>query len=292
MSIAPAATRTAPGSRGSHATRPPSSRCWVHHHSRMPLIRETTAPRTRPVPNACWIGPWNSRAVSQTRSQATQRQAASRAPAFGRCQARSQVRWRARLQAVAESSVTTTPTTPVLAMVAVSSPLLCTTERIWSSAGPVRPRVPLMVETSCLRIQSGARAPMTKMAGIAPRKACAARRVAQSSRLTRANCSRIRPRNGVYTRIQAGTVKRGGLSRGSDTVTAPSADGARRLRWPSMSRMGQPGTSGTSGWPPHGKRERGRGGSAPTIRAEPLERRNHGDHLPEASGRPARSRSP
>jgi hypothetical protein len=123
----------------------------------------------------------------------------------------SHVVCRARLHAVADSIVTTIPTAPVLATaVALPAPY---TVRTSSNAASVRPRIVLSVEITCGRIQSGAAAPMTKTAGIAP--------------LTLASCSRIRPRKGVYLRIQPGMAnRRGEAASGPGTVTAPSG---RRL---------------------------------------------------------------
>jgi hypothetical protein len=52
--------------------------------------------------------------TSQEATQASQRQAAIRAPALRSCQARSQTRCMARLKAVADSRAISAPTTPTV----------------------------------------------------------------------------------------------------------------------------------------------------------------------------------
>ncbi len=181
----PVPVSRAPGSRGSHATRPASSRCCVHHHMRTAETSCSGNPRAVPAPNPSRTAPWDTSTVTQTRSHTPQRHTTVRSPERGRCQERSHSLCSARLNAVADRSATSTPTAP---QVSSDSAAPVWTASTWVRTGPSVPSWSRSVTTSSRRTAGGVKDAMAKSSGSAARKACAASRVAMSRMLTLTSC--------------------------------------------------------------------------------------------------------
>ncbi len=151
----------------------------VHHHKVTDAAKVSGRPNQRPVPKPSRSGPCRTSAATQATIHSSHRHAATRVPAFGNSQARSQTRATARLQLVADTSAMRTPMMPVVCRKSPAPRRACCS---CSSEVPLRPNTVRSESSSWSRTAGGAKAATANSSGIRVRNVWAANRVAASSR--------------------------------------------------------------------------------------------------------------